>query len=154
MAMTAGVNTSNIPMEEWNISFNLESNVAATDVGKAVELDSAGANTVKLASDGGVILGRLETFEDRIVEGNRVGTVALKGFLTLPYTGTAPTVGARVIGGGSGNVKTQAAVTVSGADAAAVGTSATAAIATALAARRCQVFAVDTVAGAVTVLLD
>lgn len=59
----------------------------------AVTLDTAAASTVKLAGDGDRILGRLEVYEDREVEGITVGTVALHGgikYLVNPDAGTSP----------------------------------------------------------------
>lgn len=67
---------------------------AAADAGvKAMQLDTAAANQVKLTTDGALILGRLEIFEDRTVEGIVTGTVALKGgvkFLVNPDATDSP----------------------------------------------------------------
>ena len=107
-AMTAGVNTDNIHIEAWHVTMALNAAIVAADVGKAVSLDAA-ANTVKLAADNDQIFGRLETFEDRVSEGLKVGTVALAGILVLPTVSTVPALGANVAGGGAGEVKTAAA---------------------------------------------
>jgi hypothetical protein len=95
--MTAGVNLQNIHMEDWHLPFLLAAGITAADVGKAVTMDTV-ANTVKLAGDDDEILGRLETVEIRTTEGINVGTVAQKGVLNLPYTGTAPTPTSQVVG--------------------------------------------------------
>lgn len=111
--LTAGVSLANIHVEAFHFAFNLASAITAADVGKAVAIDTSTARTVKLAGDGDVILGRLETVEDRTVEGIKIGTVALKGALKVPYkTGETMALGGMVVGAGSGEVKPLAAVTV------------------------------------------
>lgn len=102
--MTAGVNNNNIHQENWHIPFLLASAIVAADVGKAVALDTAAANTVKLAGDNDQVLGRLETFEDRTTEGIKVGTVAIQGILVLPCVTSTPALGARVTGSSTGGL--------------------------------------------------
>ena len=72
--------------------------LVADDVGKAVSL--SGSNEVDLGSDGGVLLGRLETV------GNGLATVQVSGVVRLEVnTGqTAPAVGDRVVVDGAGKV--------------------------------------------------
>lgn len=111
--MTAGISLSNIPMEDWHLPFVLTAGITAADVGKAVAISTAAPNTVKLAAADEEIIGRLETVEIRTTEGINVGTVALKGAMTLPYTGTAPAYGSQVTGSATpGVVKAATAAAV------------------------------------------
>jgi hypothetical protein len=93
----AGVSLKNLHNEAWMFTFNLKAGIVAADIGKAVAIDSAADNTVKLVGDGDVVFGRLETVENRVVEGVLVGTIAIKGGYTLPYTGS-PVVGSALKG--------------------------------------------------------
>lgn len=83
--------------EDFQMPFNLKAGIVRADVGKAVALDTAAANTVKLAGDGDVIVGRLETVEDRNVEGTLVGTVAFRFVAKIPYA-TLVAVGDTAVG--------------------------------------------------------
>lgn len=88
------------------LTFKISGSPVAADVGKAVSQDTATANTVKLAADGDEIIGYLMTFEDRTVEGQKVGVVALKFAQKLKIkTGETVIVGNRLIGAGAGEVK-------------------------------------------------
>lgn len=100
-----GVSLRGIEHEEFHYPFNLASAVTADDVGKPVTLDTTAANTVKVAGDGDVIVGKLVTYENRAIEGVKVGTVALKGGFKFAKSGTIA-VGASVQGAAtSGAVK-------------------------------------------------
>lgn len=106
--MTAGVSLRSIPNEEFHYTFLLASGITEASIGLAVSLDTGAANTVKLAGNGEVVIGRLETYEDRTVEGIKVGTVSMKGALVLPWSGTlspAFVVGSRIVGAGSGFIR-------------------------------------------------
>jgi hypothetical protein len=97
-------------MEDWSFTFNLAAGITGADVGKAVSVDASGPNKVKLSGDTDVIIGRLETVEDRTVEGQLVGAVELKFANTLPIkTGETVVVGGSVQGAGAGEVKPLAA---------------------------------------------
>lgn len=86
----------NIHVEDFAFAFYLNSAITSADIGKAVTQDTSAAMTMKLAGDGDVILGMLDTFEDR---GDfKTGAVQLKGGFALPYTGTAPDIGDGVVG--------------------------------------------------------
>lgn len=106
--------------EDSMLTFNLASGITASDVGKAVSVDTSANNTVKLAGDGDEIIGRLETVELRTQEGLNVGTVALRFAQLLPIkSGETINVGDGLVGAGSGEVKAQAAtveLTDSGSD--------------------------------------
>jgi hypothetical protein len=99
-----GVSLRGIEHEEFHYPFNLASAVTANDVGKPVALDSTAANTVKVAGDGDVIVGKLATYEDRAIEGIKTGAVALKGGFKFTKSGTVA-VGDSVQGAVGGAVK-------------------------------------------------
>lgn len=81
--------------------------VTQADIGKALTIDTTAANTFKLAGDDAVIHGRLESFEDRTVEGVKVGTMAAAGVMKFPVNPNAsasapdetPVVGDHICGG-------------------------------------------------------
>lgn len=99
------VSLNNFHFEDWNFTCTLAAGITSADVGKAVALDTT-ANTVKLAADDDVILGRLEQVEDRVQEGQLVGTVAFKFGGKLPIAdGETINVGDTLIGAGGGEVK-------------------------------------------------
>lgn len=103
-----GISHVGIVQEAFHLPFYLEASITAADVGKAVTLDSTAANTVKIAGDGDQIIGRLETFENRSVEGVVVGAVATRGGWTFTKSG-AVNVGDTVVGAPNGEVKAAAA---------------------------------------------
>lgn len=84
--------------------------VTLADVGKAVTIDTTQDNAVKLAGDGDVVFGRLETVEIREQEGITVGAIARKFRTRLPKAAaTNITRGQCVVGAGNGLVKGAAA---------------------------------------------
>lgn len=85
-------------LNDFMFTYVLDSAITATDVGKAVTLDTSAANKVKLAGNADKIFGRLETFEDRISLGIKVGTVARKFKDKLPKTAAAIAVGDSITG--------------------------------------------------------
>lgn len=101
------VSLAGIFFEDAFFPVNLSgSPVAGTDEGKAVTWDTSAANTMKLAGDGDVVVGRLETIEARIAEGVTVGTVAMQFSDVLPQKASETfSVGDTAVGGGSGTVK-------------------------------------------------
>lgn len=103
----AGVTVKNVGREDGYTQI-LNSAIVIGDIGKAVSVDGTTANQVKLAADGDVILGVLASFEDRTVEGVKVGTIELCGGFELPVkTGETMVVGQYAQGAGSGEVKPQ-----------------------------------------------
>lgn len=114
-AIGNGVTLRGFFMEHAQLTFNLKSDIVAGDVGKAVAQDTTAANTVKLAGDGDVIVGRLETFENRVQEGILVGAVSLQFLNTLPVKsglsgGDVIALGKFLVGAGAGEVKASATV--------------------------------------------
>ncbi|WP_454287252.1 hypothetical protein [Rhizobium arsenicireducens] len=110
MAIThSTVSLRGFHFEAAHLTFTLTAGITAADRGKAVSFGAA-ANTVKLAADGETIIGRLETVEDRKVEGQLIGTVALQFSNTLPIkAGEVVAAGDTVVGAGAGEVKKAAA---------------------------------------------
>lgn len=103
------VSLRGIHFEEFSLGFNLNAAIVLADVGKAVALDVA-ANTVRLAADGDVIIGRLASVEDRLSEGTKIGAVEMKFANTLPIFGASViAVGDTVEGAGGGQVKASVA---------------------------------------------
>jgi hypothetical protein len=115
MAITpigSGVSTEGIYFEEQMLPMNLHADIVAADVGKAVAIDTSANAMVKLAGDNDVVVGRLETWENRVQEGIKVGTVAFGGALRLPVkSGETVVRGGSVQGAGAGEVKPLAAQT-------------------------------------------
>lgn len=73
----SGVSLRGIFFEDFQFPFNLPSTIQRNqDVGKAVTIDTANENTVKLAGGSDRVDGKLVTVEPRTVEGIDVGTVA------------------------------------------------------------------------------
>lgn len=83
-----GVTLRGYHAEHAIFTFHLAAGITQDDIGKAVSIDTAAPNSVKLAADGEFVFGRLETVEDRVTEGMLVGAVAVRFSNTLPYTGT------------------------------------------------------------------
>lgn len=109
------ISLNGIQHPEFSYPFNLKATIVAADAGKAVSLDTTAANTVKLATDGDTIIGRLETVEIRPIEGINVGAVSIKGGIKFPV-GTSltaldvPDIGEYLVGDdstadGTGHVK-------------------------------------------------
>lgn len=105
-AIGAGVSLRGIPVEEFDFTWNLNAAIVAADVGKPMSVDTAAANTAKIAADGDAVFGTLASYENRVQEGIKVGTVSHKTGVKYTYTGAAPTVGGQIQGAGAGLVKT------------------------------------------------
>lgn len=85
-------------------TFNISGGVTTADVGKAVTLDTGAANTMKIAGDGDVIIGRLETVEVRS-SSQTVGAVAMCGSFRLPIGANSVAVGDTLQGATGGVCK-------------------------------------------------
>lgn len=90
-----------------NIGWNISGAVTDADVNKAVSIDTAAANTCKLAADGAEILGRILVVEDRSSQGEGVVcTVEMRGGLEFPYKeGEDLSPGDKIVGADNGEVK-------------------------------------------------
>lgn len=69
------------------------------DIGKSVVLTGMDSYEIDLGSNGETVLGELLYFS------GDTGTVRVQGICTLPYTGTAPSVGDMVVSAGTGLVR-------------------------------------------------
>ena len=77
--------------------------IVKADEGKPVTIDTAANNRVKIAGDGDNILGYLEVVENRVVEGIKVGTIALNYVAQWPIKAAdALAVGDVAVGAGCG----------------------------------------------------
>lgn len=93
-----------IRTESAAATFNLDSSITSVAaVGKPVAL--VGDFEVGFGADGAEIIGYLESYEERTVEGGKLGTVTWHMSAEFSYTGTAPAAGDRVASDGAGNVK-------------------------------------------------
>lgn len=95
--------TYSFTFPDFTFTMNVSGSVTKADVGKAVALDTATPNTVKLAGDNDVIYGRLETFEDGGLDGLKVGAVSRKFRAPVPTTG-AVAVGQMLSGSATAGV--------------------------------------------------
>lgn len=97
---SGGVTLVGIPQQDFRFTFRLTAGMVAADIGKPVALSTAANNTVKLAGDGDVVIGRLLTYRNLTTEGIIVGTVELKGGFRFDTTGApvAVAVGDQVVG--------------------------------------------------------
>lgn len=106
MEIGQGISHRGLEIEEFHIAFYISGTVTADDVGKPVAIDATAARTVKLAADNDLLVGKLVAYEERVVEGVNVATVALKGgFGFTASSGASIDVGDTVIGAGNGEVK-------------------------------------------------
>lgn len=129
MAAIGKVSLRGLYAEDFQYTFLIDGSTNGATIDNAgwaaVSFDYGVQNQVKLAVDGEKIMGRLEVFEDREVEGIITGTVALKGgykFLVNPdATGSSPDetpapgdylVGAVSDGGAAGYVRKATTVEV------------------------------------------
>jgi hypothetical protein len=84
--------------------------IVVADIGKAVTWDNSEDNAVKLAGDGDPICGVIYTVEDRVNEGQLIGTIEMKFAAYLPIkaglTGAkAVARGKKLCGAGGGEVR-------------------------------------------------
>lgn len=92
---------------DFNHTYKLTDNVTnmAALEGLAVEQDTTAANAVKLATDGGEVVGFIQSAENGINQGEGITvTVATKGGHKVK-TSTQLSVGDYVVGAGNGEVK-------------------------------------------------
>lgn len=94
---SGGVTLVGIPQQDFRFTFRLTAGMVAADIGKPVALSIAANNTVKLAGDDDVVIGRLLTYRNLTTEGIIVGTVELKGGFRFNTAG-AVAVGNQVVG--------------------------------------------------------
>lgn len=105
-----GVSLNGLYHEDSQYTLELASATAITDIDKAMSIDATAANTAKVAADGDAILGQLKSYEDRTVEGIKVGTLSCAGGHKFPVKsglsgGDVVAVGKYLVGAGAGEVK-------------------------------------------------
>lgn len=105
---SGGVSFRGIPQENFIYTCKLSGTIVDADVGlMALTQDATAANTFKPAGDGDPVYGMLASFEDRTIEGTKIGAIAMKGGYRFKVKdGSTVAVGDEVCGGGSGTVKT------------------------------------------------
>lgn len=84
----AGISLRGIYDDKYGFPFNVTGTLDKTAEGKVVTQDITAPNSVKLVGDNDPILGVLQTYENRVQEGVKIGTVMLKGAFAVPYVGT------------------------------------------------------------------
>jgi hypothetical protein len=93
-----------INFEDSMVTVLLAAGITAADVGKALSKDGTTANRFKLAADDDIIVGRLETFENR--RGVLMGTIAFRFIQKLPIKAAAViAIGNTAVGAGGGEIK-------------------------------------------------
>lgn len=110
-----GVTLRGFQFEDAQFTCLISGSPTSSDVGKAVSQDTGAANTVKLAADDDVIVGRLMAVENRVQEGIVVATVAFQFLDKLPVKsglsgGAVVALGKFLVGAGAGEVKGSATV--------------------------------------------
>lgn len=104
-----GITLAGIIDTGGNVTLYLDSSVTRADIGKPMSLVSGQNNTVIVAPNGARIFGRLDTFEDRVQEGIKVGMIQTEGgFLFSVLAADALLTngqGSSAIGAGSGKIK-------------------------------------------------
>lgn len=104
-----GVSLRGFYDDNWSLTWNITGAVnKATDMGKLVTQDTAAADSAKLSVNDSVPLGVLLSYEDRVVEGVKVGAVAMMGGYAVPFTG-ALAIGASIVGSATPGVAKAAA---------------------------------------------
>jgi hypothetical protein len=96
----------NLKHEDFMYTALISGTVTQNDLGKAVTQDTTADNTFKLAGDGDPIHGFLVSYEDRTIEGVKVGTISPVGGHEFEVAnGATVNRGDYLVGGGSGLVK-------------------------------------------------
>lgn len=110
-----GVSLQGVNDPKYNHVWNVSGTVTQADVSKAMSQDITADSTAKLCAAGDKIIGSLFSYEDRKVEGIKIGTISRKGYFLFNYTGANPTRGQGVVGGATpGQVAGTAALAVPG----------------------------------------
>lgn len=96
-----------IRTESAAATFMLDAGLTKDDIGLPVAM--VGNMTVGKGADGNEIVGFLESFEDRTVEGTVLGAVTWHMCADFEYSGTDPTAGQHAVCDGTGKVRISAA---------------------------------------------
>lgn len=98
--MTLGISLVGIKEEDGMYPVLISGTITDADLGKALSKDGTTANTFKLAAADDAIIGFLESYEDRTVQGEgKVGVMSLRGGYKVARAGTAAAIGDYVVGG-------------------------------------------------------
>lgn len=97
------IRMDNYSFTDFQIPVTLATGITAADRGKLVTLDTTANNTFKLAEDGDKIYGILLTVENRVTEGQLIGTVSFKFAREVAVTGTV-NVGDTIVGSATAGV--------------------------------------------------
>lgn len=85
------------------LTFILNDAIVEANEGLLVTQDTSAANKVKLCGDGDKILGKLFRYEERVVEGVKLGSVQLVGGMEFPVAaGATLDIGDAVVGAAGG----------------------------------------------------
>jgi hypothetical protein len=104
----AGVTLRGLIPQDMAWTWNVSGVVTFDDVGELVAQDLTAANTVKLLAVDEQPIGMLASYEDRKIEGIKIGTVDHKGGFKVTYTG-ALAIGDSVCGSATPGVVKKAA---------------------------------------------
>lgn len=104
------VRLAKFDFKDYQLTCKFASDIVAGKEGYAVTQDTSADNQVKLASADSEIVGIVYTIEDRVNEGQRVGTVEMHFAAYLPIksglTGNQVVArGKRVVGAGAGEIR-------------------------------------------------
>lgn len=100
-----GVSLVGLVPQNFAWTCNVSGVVTAANVGELVTQDITADDAVKLLADGDIPIGLLGSYENRIIEGIKIGTVNFKGGFQVKYTG-ALVKGNSVVGSAvAGSVK-------------------------------------------------
>lgn len=104
--------TYGFPLDDEAFTYAInDAGASAATLGMAVELDTSAPGTVKLATDGAFVFGRLISYEDRTAQnGGKTGTVQREFKELFPVKPAAagldlPVIGDTVVGAGGGYVR-------------------------------------------------
>lgn len=104
------VRLAKFDFKDYQLTVKLNAAITTADVGKPVTVDTSADNQVKLVAANEEIVGIIYTVEDRVNEGQKVGTVEFHFAAYLPIqtglTGNQVVArGKRLVGGGAGTVR-------------------------------------------------
>jgi hypothetical protein len=94
-------------VDESIMTFAISGTVTAADIGKAVSVNTAAANTMKIAAADDRIIGRLETLEIRPAsQGGTVGAVSFRFIQKFPVQAADTlAIGDTAVAGTAGTIK-------------------------------------------------
>jgi hypothetical protein len=103
MAAFGVISHAGLHVEALSFPWLLAAGITTADVGKLVTIDTGAAHTVKLAAADEVVVGVLQTVENRLQEGILTGAVEHRGGFKVKTTGTIA-VGDKLVGSATAGV--------------------------------------------------